>query len=193
MQVYYIGDKIIHIHYLTQQDLYSAGNRFHVCYEHPQFKDTFQEDGGSWSGYNFPPYFISTFKEDFNSAEQELYNIAVKNPSKYIILTYEYPLMERTLIHELAHALYYTNNDYRSMVLQKLRTADLTNIKEVLSNYDASVLLDEAQAYLIEWNKLKEKLTHYGLNADQYLQLHLELTRIFDTHAANLRRIPLNN
>lgn len=191
MRVYQIGGNIIHIHYSSKQDLYNAGNRFHVFYEHPDMKGSFQEDGGDWEGYNFPPQFLTSINEDFSQSEQELYSVASKYPDSYFILTYENPEMPRTLIHETAHALYTTNTFYKNAINLKLQNANLTSLNKVLGNYDSDVFDDEAQAYLIEWHKLSSKLVGVGETPDQYLQLHLDLERIYNQHAANLRRILL--
>ena len=188
MQVYKIGRHIIQLHYPAQQDLYDAGNRFHVFYEHPLHKGSFQEDDGNWSGYNFPPRFFYSLNEDLSAPEQEVYNLGLRYPSSYFIMTYENPSVSRTLIHETAHALYKTDYSYKQEVDSLLKDKDLDNLKNILPQYDDSVILDEIQAYLVEWRKIRTNLLKNGRNPDQYLQLHLDVERIYTKYAANLRK-----
>jgi hypothetical protein len=188
MQVYQIGRHIIQLHYPTQQDLYDAGNRFHVFYEHPLHKGSFQQDDGNWSGYNFPPRFFFSLNEDLSEVEQQVYNLGLRYPSSYFIMTYENPSVDRTLIHETAHALYKTDPSYKQEVDYLLKDKDLDTLKGILPKYDNSVILDEIQAYLVEWKKIRINLLKSGINPDQYLQLHLDIQRIYHRYAANLRK-----
>ena len=188
MQVYQIGRHIIQLHYPTQQDLYDAGNRFHVFYEHPLHKGTFQKDDGDWSGYNFPPRFFYSLNEDMTEVEQEVYNLGLRYPNSYFIMTYQNPSVDRTLIHETAHALYKMEPSYKQEVDLILRDKDFDNLKSILPKYDKSVLMDEIQAYLVEWKKIRTNLLKAGINPDLYLPLHMDMERIYNKYAANLRK-----
>lgn len=188
MQVYQIGRHIIQLHYPNQQELYDAGNRFHVFYEHPLHKGSFQEDDGNWSGYNFPPQFFLTLNEDLTEAEQEVYNLGLRYSSSYFIMTYENSMVDRTLIHETSHALYNIDPSYKQEINHRLKDTKLDVLKGMLPKYDDAVILDEIQAYMVEWQKIRNNMLKSGINPDRYLQLHLDVERIYNKYAANLRK-----
>ena len=191
MEINRIGDSILHFNYPTAQKMHDAGNRFHVYYEDPLHKGSMQYDTQEWSGYNYPRGVITSVSPtELTEAEQELQSWAHQYPNHYIILTYQNPAINRTLMHETAHALYSTNPSFREEVLAVLKKRDLSAIKDRLYKYDDEVFLDEVQAYLIEWNKMEKKL---GSDADSYLLTHRELLRIYNRYAARLHRVPLSS
>ncbi len=192
MQTYLIGDNILYLHFSTQQEMYNAANRFHVYYESPDRKGHLEEDHGNWTGYNFPQNFLNKFsKEEVTPAEQELLDINQIYPNRYVIMTYENPEKDRTFIHEICHALYATEWSYRSEVRRLMARSNLDNIRNSLSQYSGDVFRDEAQAYLIEWNKFKIFMTNFGYDADEYMLLHYDLLKVYNRHAANLRKVPV--
>ncbi len=91
-------------------------------------------------------------------------------------------------MHEICHALYATDWSYRSEVRRLMARSNLDNIRKELSHYSGDVFRDEAQAYLIEWNKFKQFMSSAGHNADEYLLLHHDLLKVYNRHAANLRK-----
>lgn len=191
MEINRIGNSILHFNYDSLQEMHDAGNRFHVYYEDPIHKGSLQTDNQNWSGYNYPQGLLTSISpSELTLAERELQTWALRYPNHYIILTYQNPSVNRTLMHETAHALYSTNPSYREEVLAVLKKRDLSAIKDKLYKYDDEVLLDEAQAYLIEWNKMEKKL---GDDADSYLLTHRELRRIYNRYAARLHRVPLSS
>jgi hypothetical protein len=184
MEIYYVGDSILHFNYTSVDAMHAAGNRFHVFYEDPLKQGRLVTDRQSWSGYNFPPNFFSSFTEDeLTHPEQELHRWGIAYPNHYFILTYQNPNLNQTIIHETAHALYSTNAMYRDSIDQKLAEVDLEPIRKVLGHYSESVFYDEAQAYLIEWRKIEIKLKSIGEDSDQFIPIHQELEYIYNHHA----------
>ena len=189
MEVSRIGDSILHFNYPTAASMHTAGNRFHVYYEDPIHKGRLETDNKVWSGYNYPPGVITQLPaEQLSPEETELQNWALHYPNNYIILTYQNPNVNRTIVHETAHALFSTDSNYREEVISVLKGRDLSAMKSILSKYDDEVFLDEAQAYLIEWSKVSKDLSD---KADSYLLTHRELSHIYNRYAARLHRVPL--
>ena len=192
METYLIGDDILYLNFPSQQKMYDAANRFHVYYESPDMKGQLVEDHGTWSGYNFPKDFLNKFEDkDLSQQEEALLQVSHTYPHRYVIMTYENPNKNRTFIHETCHALYATNWSYRSEVRRLMARSNLDKIRSALSHYSGDVFTDEAQAYLIEWNKFRNFMSQQGDDPEQYLLLHNDLLRIYNQYAANLRKVPV--
>lgn len=112
---------------------------------------TYYED---WSGFNVPsnmlePFYAGKFdplskKEErflgmFRSERKPFYVIGVANDGSHT-----------DILHELAHALYFTNTEYRNAVEKEMRAYDTSKMKRKLAKmgYAQNVLHDEVHAYL---------------------------------------------
>lgn len=144
--------------------------RFQEHYESPRFRGKvftwleyitwYMETYGAftypqdWNGFNFPGCVLTPFRKGrFNpltDREKALLG-ALKNvkPKDYVIGTREEE--KDTIDHELAHALWYTNRDYREEVFRVLDGGKYDRQYKVMlrQGYDHSVLTDELQAYAI--------------------------------------------
>lgn len=166
--------KVYHLNFKTQYLLARHFIRFQEHYESPVFRDqifsleefelwymkdqnkktfTYYKD---WGGFNIPGYVISRLNSGafnpLNQFERDLIGATPKRNDIYVIGTYGNKDKE-TLNHELAHALYYTNAEYKAAIDRELfQYKDaLVNLKEYILElgYHSSVVEDECQAYMI--------------------------------------------
>ena len=88
-----------------------------------------------------------------------------------------------TLEHEICHALYYTNDDYRAEIEECLALVDLTNMNKMLLDwgYGENVLMDECHAYLsadYDWTYEKHKADTDKFEVKVPKEVHLDLRKI---------------
>lgn len=204
-----VTKNVFHINFSSRYELTSTFLRFQEHFESPEFmgkmftlneykkwyipnspkgkktgKFTYFSD---WGGFNIPSIILKPFYEgEFNPLsrkEKKLLNLFKHKKGKkfYIIGTFG-NLKIHTLKHEIAHGLFYTNEEYKKEVLGILKKIDkeLRNkINNFLSNsggYHHSVWLDETHAYLIsDYEKLKKA----GINIPSLLKFSKELNKIF--------------
>lgn len=101
----------------------------------------------------------------------------------YIIGTYGEK--KSSLNHELAHGLFYTNEDYRAEVLEVIHDIPeefkkvITDFLESSGGYHYSVIIDEIHAYLVDG---LEKLGAKGLNLFPFLRFEKKLKIVFDNY-----------
>lgn len=127
-------------------------------------KGSFTYFGGSvlpadWSGYNFPSWVLEPFNKGlFDPLQPEERDIVealrAKSGRFYVIGTFgEGDTDPRgALDHEICHALYYVNPEYKKEVDSLLAKANLAGLKSSLIDWgyssDEQILLDECHAYL---------------------------------------------
>lgn len=201
---------IFHLNFDTRKELASTFLRFQEHFESPSFRgkifslDDFKywyvknspkgkETGeftyySDWSGFNIPSEILIPFQDGlFNPlSDQEKSFLDLfedKERPFYIIGTFQGE--KTTLKHEIAHALFYTNKEYRDEVLNVLHDIP-DEFKQVFSKaleesggYHYSVILDEMHAYMI--NGL-EKLKKKGLNTFPFLRFQKRLQEIFNKY-----------
>ena len=168
-----IYNKIYHVELGSAKELALTFLRFQEYHESPKFKDRifslkkfkkwYSDKNGQfsyhsdYSGFNIPSWVLTLFfNGNFNplsNREKKFLSIFKKhrNQKFYIIGTLKNESKE-TLKHELAHALFYTNSNYRKEVLAIIKTKNLAPIKNFLkkSDYHPSVYLDECHAYILD-------------------------------------------
>jgi hypothetical protein len=132
------------------------------------FMDRYARDTGNftytsdWGGFNIPghvaKHFFSTFKSNILLEKElrlkELLKHRLKtNEPFYIIALYGDTPNEQYLNHEICHALYYLNKDYK-LETDKLVRKLPKDIKRIMvawlkdNGYVRSVITDEINAYL---------------------------------------------
>lgn len=177
--------------------------RFAEFYENPHFKGkkfsleefktwykkftkksifTYNKD---WAGFNLTGEAIVHFKKlnEANEEEQAFIDVvkSIKNLSNsYIICTADNS-EQSTLRHEMAHALFATNHHYQNNVTKLIKKhVKYKQLKTfVLSyGYHRSVIIDEAQAYVLEDYKYVEK--SWLFPTDTLKQLSEELNAQFN-------------
>ncbi|NDG32541.1 ABC transporter ATP-binding protein [bacterium] len=153
------------------EDLAKTFMRFQEYYESPHFKnqiftigqlkawysqtygaDTYIKD---WSGFNFPSTVLQPFRDGLfdplTTEEQELLSLfRYRYDSFYVIGAND----EETIRHELAHALFNYDNQYKFKInhLCKMYSKELKPIKKYLldKGYHPEVINDEIQAYVTD-------------------------------------------
>jgi len=194
------ADKIWELNFKQQEDLAYAFLRFQEFYESDNldFKDktwtieSYKEwysdcksiDGTfsytrDWSGFNIPLKIITNVESciipDPNNWDSLM--IAIKNiindPQAYLIGTYG---DAQALKHELAHALFYTNAEYKQKVeeLYKCLTEDtVADINDGLRRfgYCEEVFVDEAQAYGVSGSILAYSNEEYSNFSEKVREL----------------------
>ena len=157
---------VYHLVFPNQKKLCSAMMRFQEYYESPEFmgkiftRDEFMKWYGKpyvWNGGNFPDYVLNPFKDGLfdplTRDESKIVDIAKRVTEKrsYFILTHSG--MIKAFDHEMAHALYYLDHDYKEQVNKVLDMwggHSYLIIRELLDKgYCEAVLNDEIQAYAV--------------------------------------------
>lgn len=165
---------IYHLEFENQQDLTSTLLRFQEHYESPKFRNkvftieqfvrwyrsekkrfTYFSD---WTGFNFPAYVLKPFYEGKFPELTEREKVVLKRFSDkkdfYVIGTYKSKCARNdksTKKHEIAHALFYLNQRYKTEVTKLLSGLNLKPAFKYLKSigYHKDVLLDESHAYLL--------------------------------------------
>lgn len=111
-----------------------------------------------WSGFNFPKLnivnWLKVFNADISEKERKFIdflsdNIVIDNDTDYyIIATYR----DEDISHEIAHALYYLDNEYKESMDELISNIDTTIYEAAynilsLDSYCDNVIHDEIQAY----------------------------------------------
>jgi hypothetical protein len=155
-----------------------------------------------WEGFNVPGHIVNSFFKKFNLTKKEkiLKEIVEKHLDRdkdyYVIATDG--IDTSTLKHELAHALYYLNPEYRQKANEIVKTIPKTEHRKLINNlkrlqYSESVHKDESQAYLatsrktelvddfnLEFNKIKKQVSSLRKLFKVYLEKQNENT--FNRH-----------
>jgi len=176
-----LADKIHLLTFENQKDITSTFLRFQEHYESPNFrgkifslnefkqwyiktspngvmsgKFTYYSD---WNGFNIPSYVLKPFYDGkfdpLSEQENELLDIFKNEISPFYIIGVHEGMkkMDQLLNHEIAHGLFYTNDNYRIEVLQTLSQFDIEAIKDELrskAGYHEEVMNDEVHAYSID-------------------------------------------
>ena len=156
----------------SQEELGNTFIRFQEHYESPnpkfrnqiftlgEFKSWYNIEYGSnyvtdWTGFNFPSRVLESFRhglfDPLTNEESNLLNLLkYRHDNFYVIGAQD----ETTLKHELTHALYATNDKYKSEidnVLDKNRKKISKTYNHLLKiGYTKEVIYDEIQAYTID-------------------------------------------
>lgn len=164
--------------YYESQNVQLNGQTFSVF----EFLDEMMDDKGNidyfsfWDGFNIPGSVYMNWLlscNDLTHYEKEFYNEIKKlidvNKDFYIIGVIEKD--KHTLKHEIAHALYYLNKDYKEEIngiSLEMNITEYFKVRDGLIDmeYDENVLIDEIQAYmatstkreLVKWFDLDFKI-----------------------------------
>jgi hypothetical protein len=195
------------VHFDSQKNMAETFLRFQEHYESPKFRNkifthkefrewyiqnskegkktgkfTYYKD---WDGFNIPSNVLNPFKEGkFNpltEKEKKLLCLFKNVKGKFYIIAY-HGGGHHLLGHELAHALFHTNEIYKNKVLKVLKRYNLKKVeKELLSigGYGKHILKDEIQAYAVSLN--------HELMTDIPKQLMKEVNDIFGIHSPRIK------
>jgi hypothetical protein len=161
----------------SDEELADSLMRFQEHYESPewadkiftigQFKQWYSATYGAdtyrldWRGFNFPSYVLKAFRDGLfdplTEGELSILNLLkYRNDSFYIIGSNE----DSVLHHELCHALYHFDLNYKTSIDQVIteNKNQLTKAFKYLLKlgYHKKVLYDELQAYVLDKNWFKE-------------------------------------
>lgn len=203
-----VGSNIFLLIFDNQQDVASTFLRFQEHYESPEFKgkvftlDQFkkwyiqnsprgQTTGqftyySDWNGFNVPSYVLQPFRDGkfdpLSDKEKQLLQLFDGVEGDFYVIGVHRGMGEEKIKqstrHEVAHALFYIDPQYRHEALETLRQYDVSALRTELASlggYADAVLEDECQAYsLFISDKLKSPIP---------AQLHEALGAIFQKYA----------
>lgn len=196
---------VFHLQFDSRKDLTSTLVRFEEFYESPEFRNkVFSMEEfffwyknskkhkrfsyfTDWSGFNFPSYVFKPFWSNkftnFTKREQKVLKAFPENKNKfYIIGTYKSNNKKYqellVLKHELAHALFYTDKNYRRNVLKILKELKTTKpLEKYLASlgYHPGVFLDEIHAYyLTDQDALRKAKIFISIKVAQKLEANYQ-------------------
>jgi hypothetical protein len=195
-----VGLGIYLLQFRTQYELTSTFLRIQEHYESPEFHgrvfsleqymDWYAEQYGNftyyqdWSGFNLPstafrPFYDGKF-DPLTHKERRLLRMFERLRGRfYVIGIYGYG---QSLSHELAHALFFTDDSYRKAVKQAMKTYSTGALERQLAKagYAHHVIEDEIQSYLIAPSG---KL---GAASKALVPLRRKLRALFHEHAKKL-------
>lgn len=178
MRVVSFKNQVLHIEFPNRKELTMTMGRPQEFYESAhknlrnkvfdleQFIDTFTDEEGdvnyynAWSGFNIPGSKLNSFFGKFDITRRELrlahlvgsYVRSLHTKSKYYLIATMIG-DQRSLDHELVHAAFYLNKEYKekaSALVAALPADFKTHFNSVLTEmgYHKSVIVDEINAYL---------------------------------------------
>jgi hypothetical protein len=194
-----LADGIYLVRFRTQYELAASFLRVQEHYESPRFSGrvftleqymdwyaarygafTYYQD---WAGFNVPstalrPFYQGKFDPLLAKEKRLLRLLKSLRGRFYVIGIYE----NEDLTHELAHALFFTDADYRHAVRAAMRRYDTSALKRQIAKagYARHVLPDEVHAYLVAPSG---KL---GRRTRALEPLRKELRKLFKRHSAGL-------
>lgn len=178
------------------QEYYESGNPKlrNKLFTLEQFLDAFTDDDGevsyfnSWSGFNIPGHSLNMFFANFDltSREEALRDLIAKNtPGNrfYVIAARKDDAL--TMEHEIAHAMFYLDEEYRKAAAKLVKQMDpvLRKKLEIVFKewgYAREVYVDELNAYMATSPKdyMRRK---FGLSG--IVKKMKPFTELFETYA----------
>lgn len=184
------------VEFSTQYELAATFLRFQEFYESPRFRgkvfsleeymDWYAETNGGftyfedWSGFNVPSEVFAPFRNgDFDpllDKERALLRLLANEREPFYVIGVARkgdPERRDTLMHELAHGLFYTDENYRDEVTASLAQYDTRAIAKKLAGegYHTRVIADEVHAYVLT-----------GSEGARFAPLRRRLRAIFRAH-----------
>ena len=202
-----IGGQVFHLQFFDAKRMARTLMRFEEFYESKKFKGTYftREEFERWyraahgasyeehwaEGFNLPGSALESFYEGHFSPltidEQQLLNFfRGKRGAPFYVIATANNSPHDNLGHELAHALYFVNAEYKKEVDAVLAQTDLAALKHFLQTdpeygvYHESVLDDECQAYL---SKSVDELRERGFDVSPYVNMTSRLREIYKKYA----------
>ena len=173
MKIKKITTNIIHVNFDTQEELTKTFCRFQEHYESPEFagkiftlgqyREWYSERYGGWTyytdwnGFNIPNIVLEPFKKglfDPLSEEEQLFLDLFKHRTgKFYIIGTHTSKQDEALDHEICHALYYLDREYKEEIDMVIASSPSQAFEELEKwmlgrGYAGKFLADEIQAYL---------------------------------------------
>jgi hypothetical protein len=200
LKVKRIAPKVFHVHARNQEMLAMSFLRFQEYYESPkfrkrlftmkEFKKWYKKKYGKfsyckdWAGFNVPGWVFETFRaghfDPLNRRERNLLKALYRVTADcYVIGTYKGN--SQALDHELTHALYYVDPEYRAKVCEILRKAGMSKKNAIFSwlrsnKYSSAVFEDEFNAYLVNDS---DYLKSEGIKLKKFKRVRTKLQNLF--------------
>ncbi len=193
-----ISENIFLLEFDNQLEITSTLLRFQEYYESPEFrnkvftleeyKEWYSKAKGSfsyyvdWNGFNMPSYVLEPFYDGrfdpLSDQEKQVLELFKYENDKFYVISIHKDMEDtsKLLRHEIAHGLFYVDEDYRKEVTNILSKFDTTKIKEELrplAGYHEDVLDDEVHAHLIDSKSI-------GKDAPE--ELKTQLKEIFENY-----------
>ena len=108
-----------------------------------------------WAGFNVPSTVLEPFRagsfDPLLEKERRFLKLFARERRPFYVIGVGEAHTRSDLAHEIAHALFFTNQDYRRAVLEAMRGHDTAPLRRALSRmgYSRAVLTDEVHAYLV--------------------------------------------
>lgn len=203
LQVKEIAPGIFHVSASTNYQLASTFLRFQEHFESPKFRGkvfdlpeykkwyasqsetenfSYYQD---WGGFNLPDFILDPFRNGefgaLTNKEKALlsYFKQASAPFYIIGISDDSASLASTVRHELAHALFYLNKNYREEVRAVLSTVPTRKIQNYLrrKGYHENSIEDETHAYLLE--SISDLVSAAGIDAQRYAGVSKKLAHIF--------------
>lgn len=193
-----IAKGIYLLRFRTQYELASTFLRVQEHYESPRFHgqifsleeymDWYAAKQGNftyyqdWSGFNVPstafrPFYEGKF-DPLSRKEERLLGLFRNLRDRFYVIGV-FGRAAKSLTHELAHALFFTDSEYRDAVLSAMGSYDTSKLKRQIAEagYATHVIPDEVQAYIVAPSG--------GLGAElgPLMPLRRKLRRLFKRHS----------
>jgi hypothetical protein len=197
-----LADGIFLVRFETQYELASTFLRVQEHYESrrfaarvfslEQFMDWYAAEFGrfsyyeDWAGFNVPSTALQPFQDGrfdpLLEKEKRLLRMFRGERAPFYVIAVRRTGSRGELIHELAHALYFTNATYRRAVRKAMKEHDTSAIERKLSRmgYARHVIADEVHAYLVA------PAGSLGRPSRSLAPLRRTLRALFRQHAAGL-------
>lgn len=153
----------------------------------PDGKVNYYEEWGQYGfcvpSHVFEPFFEGKF-DPLSDKENGLLDIVNEvKAEKFVVIGTSDKTTSNIMRHEMAHGLFYLNDDYRTRVLGTLKRIDdktreqINNVILRTGGYNKAVLDDETHACIMsELEYLREE----GIAVSKIADVHKELNAIFD-------------
>ena len=208
-----LGNQLLLFTFKTQKEITMSFFRMEEYYESPLkglyqkkfsvydfLNESMNEHGqidyfSKWIGFNIPGHSILEWSNlncpDYTSKEIEIMkHITSKvdvNKPFYVIAAKEQNT--KVMDHEIAHALYYLNENYKDRMLDlsiKMRQLDRNNYNKMIKKlknmgYNQSVFNDEVQAYMSTSTK-KELVEKFGLDYETAMPLARQFRKVLQEY-----------
>lgn len=177
--------------FLRFQEHYESPEFQGKIFDLPAFKDWYRRQSSpsncfsyyqDWGGYNVPGQVLAPFRaghfNPLSRKEQAFLETIGEPPAPFYLIGVSQKDWQDSLRHETAHALYAINLEYRGAVDEVLHDLPLAPLFEYFRRltYRQEVLLDEAQAHLVEPLSF---LAAEGIEIAPFQAAHRKLLRIF--------------
>lgn len=159
------------LRFKTQYELAATFLRIQEYYESPrfhgrsfsleQYMDWYAEQHGNftyyqdWDGFNVPstalqPFYDGTF-DPLSEKEKQFLRLFKGLQERFYVIGVHDAGVKDSLTHELAHALFFIDDSYRTAVREAMRDYDTTKLARqiVKAGYAKHVVPDEVQAYIV--------------------------------------------